>query len=176
MSILDWPKLYKILSNVTPLPVDCGRLCGAKCCTEWDKGVGVNLLPGEEVMFKEQNWCELEELLPGDAPFPGEPSYLLRCRGKCPREKRPLLCRTFPLAPHINPDGSLRVILDDDGWLVCPLVKLGEMEQLDPEFVRGVLAVWRELAGNQAIKHYIQNYSARIDSDRQAPWRRLFST
>lgn len=174
MDNLDLSVLYRLLDNVTPLPVDCGRLCGAKCCTDWEKGVGVYLLPGEEELFMGQDWCELVEILPEDAPFSGERCFLLRCREKCPREKRPLLCRTFPLAPYTGSDGVLQVVFDEDGWLVCPLVKLGDMEQLDYRFVKRVLAVWEKLAEHEVVRSYIQKYSARIDSDREKPWRRLF--
>ena len=50
--MVDWNRVYKLLNDVTPLPVDCGKLCGAACCSgmgksEWE----CIFLPGEETMF-----------------------------------------------------------------------------------------------------------------------------
>ncbi|GBF33000.1 hypothetical protein DCCM_2097 [Desulfocucumis palustris] len=173
MDMIDFKKLYGLLEDVTPLKEDCGGLCGARCCTEWDKGVGVLLLPGEEKMFGEKDWCRLAELPPEEQPFPGENSYLLYCRGTCPREERPLLCRTFPLAPFMDENDGVKLILDEDGLLVCPLVKLGKMERLDPHFIGNVLQVWRELAGKKFARAYIENYTARVKSQMEQPWRKL---
>ena len=34
--LVDWIRVYKLLNEVTPLSVDCGRLCGSICCVEWE--------------------------------------------------------------------------------------------------------------------------------------------
>ncbi|WP_286726274.1 hypothetical protein [Pelotomaculum sp. PtaB.Bin117] len=49
--MVDWDRIYRLLDDITPLAVDCGRLCGSACCSEWEQGAGIYLLPGEESMF-----------------------------------------------------------------------------------------------------------------------------
>lgn len=166
-------KMYRLLDDVTPLPIDCGRLCGSKCCTEWESGVGVYLLPGEEQFFRDKDWCEVVELPQGEQPFPGAKSYLMLCRGTCPRTQRPMLCRTFPLAARLE-GNRITVDFDYDGLMICPLVKMGVMEYLDPKFIGRVEAVWIVLAGSESIREYIEKYTARLESERKQPWRRLF--
>jgi hypothetical protein len=169
---IPFEKIYRMLENITPLAEDCGGLCGSKCCTEWESGVGVYLLPGEEQFFRGSDWCEVVEIPPEEQPFPGADAYLLRCRGVCPRSQRPLLCRTFPLAATWE-DNGIKIVFDDDGLLICPLVRQGEMEQLNPEFIKRVEAVWKELAIIGPIRSYIEKYTARLESERNQPWRKL---
>ena len=42
---------YSLLEEVTPLPADCGQLCGAACC-KGDDETGMYLFPGERVMYR----------------------------------------------------------------------------------------------------------------------------
>jgi hypothetical protein len=174
MDKINWSSLYQQLGTVTPLPVDCGKLCGSKCCTEWDNGAGVNLLPGEEKLFQGLDWCQIAPIPKIEAAFPGEHSYILQCQGKCPRHQRPLLCRTFPLAPYMEAGQAISLVFDEAGWLICPLVQLGDLRQLDPRFVRRVLAVWQQLAEDKSIKNYIIARSKEIDNSRNDPWKKLF--
>ncbi len=173
MAEINWSFYYQQLDKVTPLPVDCGRLCGSKCCTEWDNGAGVYLLPGEEKLFEGLAWCQTAPIPKIEAAFPGEYSYILHCRGKCPRVRRPLLCRTFPLTPYLKDGKDISLVFDEAGWLICPLVQLGELSRLDSRFVRQVLAVWRQLAEDQAIHSYILARSKEIDHSRNDPWKKL---
>jgi len=173
MERINWAGLYQQLDTITPLPVDCGKLCGSKCCTEWDNGAGVYLLPGEEKIFQELDWCKITSVPKIEAAFPGDYSYILHCRGKCPGRQRPLLCRTFPLAPYIEAEKDISLVFDEGGWLICPLVQLGDMDQLDPRFVRQVLLVWKLLAEHKAIKSYIKARSKEIDNSRNDPWKKL---
>lgn len=172
MAHIPYEKLYRLLENVTPLTEDCGRLCGSKCCTEWESGVGVYLLPGEEQLLRDRAWCEVVELPPEEHPFPGVESYLMLCRGDCPRPQRPLFCRTFPLAAILEGD-EIKMVFDDDGLMVCPLIKLGEVEQLNPEFISQVETVWKELLLVEPVRAYVENYTARRESEREQPWRKL---
>lgn len=170
---LDIANLYEIIGRSTPLPVDCGGLCGGLCCQEWEQGVGVYLLPGEEAFYTgREDWCRVEKQ-PGEGPFPGCPTYMLHCRGKCPRSCRPLLCRTFPLAPMINSQGEISIVLDGDGWLICPLVKLGDMQQISKTFAQKVLEVWQELVKHPIMLRYAEEYSARACGESQDKWRKL---
>ncbi len=173
MEKINWSSLYQQLDSVTPLPVDCGKLCGSKCCTEWDNGAGVYLLPGEEKIFQGLDWCNTALIPKIEAAFPGEHSYILHCRGKCPRRQRPLLCRTFPLTPYIEAEKDIGLVFDEGGRLICPLVQLGDMRRLDPRFVRRVLSVWKRLSEYKAIKSYIIARSKEIDNCRNDPWKKL---
>lgn len=54
---------YRILNDTTPLEVDCGQLCGARCCqSEGEEESGMYLFPGEEVMFHGAgDWVRIED-------------------------------------------------------------------------------------------------------------------
>jgi len=174
MQEINWSSIYQQMDAFTPLPVDCGRLCGARCCAEWDNGAGVYLLPGEEKLFQDLAWCKLSAVPKIEAAFPGEHSTILHCRGKCPRRQRPFLCRTFPLAPYMYAGQAISLVFDEAGSLICPLVQLGDLRQLDPRFVRRVLVVWQQLAEDESIKSYIIAQSKEIDRSRNEPWKKLF--
>ncbi len=174
MKSIDFHKLYGLLDKVTPLLTDCGILCGKKCCTQWQQGVGVYLLPGEKELFLDKTWCKVIDLQPEQQVFNGQNTGLLHCEGHCPREKRPLLCRTFPLAVLMDAKGELEICLDDDGVLVCPLVRQGDMKLLQQDFIKSVHMVWKELALQEPIQHYLHQYTQRILAQREEPWRKLF--
>ena len=58
LSKQDFEIVYKLL-DVTPLQFDCGLLCASLCCQEYEPGVGMFLLPGEEQMFTmEEPWLK----------------------------------------------------------------------------------------------------------------------
>ena len=41
--------IYRLLDRVSPVPFDCGMICGAACCTAiGEEDMGIYLLPGEE--------------------------------------------------------------------------------------------------------------------------------
>ena len=42
--------IYRLLDRVSPVPFDCGQICGAACCTaaELDDELGILLLPGSK--------------------------------------------------------------------------------------------------------------------------------
>lgn len=85
-----------LLTEVTPLKADCGRLCGAACCLPGEDGeaVGMLLFPGEAALYESASWAQL---LPAHYRLGDEPGQLLVCGGHCPRAERPLACRVFPL-------------------------------------------------------------------------------
>ncbi len=171
-------KVYKLLENVTPLTVDCGELCEKRCCSEWEKGVGMYLLPGEEAMFSgDEDWLEWE--LHSTEEYEFCPSWsgafhFVRCTKPCPREKRPFECRTFPLVPHITEEGVLEVRFNDDALHLCPLVRCGDLSLLDPRFVRNVRKAWELLILDPMIKEDVIWQSRNRDKDESAPWKKLF--
>ncbi|OPX94185.1 MAG: hypothetical protein A4E53_00100 [Pelotomaculum sp. PtaB.Bin104] len=175
--MVDWERIYKLLDDITPLAVDCGRLCGAACCTEWEQGAGVYLLPGEEGMFSGlEEWLAREERSIGEYGFrPGSKSrsYIIRCNGTCPRERRPFACRTFPVTPYLSPEGKFELRLDEAAVLLCPLVKAGDIKILEKRFLMRTRLAWEELLREPQIRKIIEWKSRQIDIMERDPWRKL---
>ena len=62
----------------------------------------------------------------------------------CPRDKRPIQCRTFPLTPHIEEDGELLMIYNDlELPYECPLIE--EEIPLEDDFVEVLTEAWETL-------------------------------
>lgn len=175
--MVDWNKVYRLLNDVTPLPVDCGKLCGAACCSEWEKGVGMYLLPGEETMFTmTEEWLSWEEHSTKDYEFCPAWSgvvYFVRCNGTCPRDKRPFACRIFPLAPYLSESGDFKLILEEGAALLCPLVKAGDIGLLDRRFQARARLAWEELLKNPLLRDDVLWESRRLDRLAGEPWKRL---
>ncbi len=177
--MVDWNWIYKLLNDITPLPVDCGRLCGSACCREWEKGVGMYLLPGEEIMFERgEQWLIWEERFTGDDHFyPGRQETLnfVRCHGTCPRNKRPFACRTFPVSPYLTSRGELQLRLEESAVLICPLVKSGDIQLLDRRFMVRVRLAWEELLRDPLIRDGVERESRRLDRIGTEPWQKLLT-
>ncbi|HOV80331.1 MAG TPA: hypothetical protein PK728_09540 [Bacillota bacterium] len=165
--MIDWARVYGLLNDVTPLPADCGLLCGSVCCTEWEKGAGMYLLPGEETMFTgSENWLSWEEHSADEYEFC--PSwqgkfFFVQCKGACPREKRPFACRTFPVAPYLTLDGNLTLRLEEAAAVICPLVRTGDINLLDRRFLARARLAWDELIRDPLIRDDVEWGSRRFD-------------
>lgn len=175
--MIDWAWIYRLLEEATPLPLDCGSLCGAICCNEWEKGVGIYLLPGEEVMFTgREEWLSWEEHSTREYEFcptwQGR-FYFICCRGTCPREKRPFACRTFPVKPYLSAGGELSLHLEEAAALICPLVKAGDIKLLDRRFLARARLAWQELLRDPLIRDDIEWESRRFDRSAGEPWKKL---
>ena len=149
----------ELLSSITPLRQDCGRLCGGACCQCDEDGQGGMLLfPGEEALY-----APLPRgfsLSRDDGVLPG--MLLITCSGACDRAQRPLACRLFPLLPT-----RTGARLDRRAWAVCPLMEWGSAG-LSREFVAAVSQAGEILyacpahaafldalhAYNQQLKHF----------------------
>jgi len=148
-----WKQAYDLLQTVTPLPWDCGRLCGKRCCRPTGDHTGaVPLLPGEEVILRHlepNDWFYL-------SPHP-DGGYLLYCQGSCRRQHRPFVCRSFPLTAYLDAGGFLHVDFDKRGLAICPLIKPGRSKHLilQPSFIRRVRRAWTILCEEPAIARYI---------------------
>ena len=151
--------IYRLLDRVSPIDTDCGQLCGAACCMgdpEGEETVGIYLLPGEEKLHsRHDEWLDWAEDYAEDYEFPdswtGKVCFI-NCKTPphCPREKRPIQCRTFPLTPHIDEDGELSLIYNDlDLPYACPLIY--EAVPLNDDFVRATLTVWKHLIRDPLI-------------------------
>ena len=59
-----WKAIYRLLDRVSPIDYDCGKLCGAACCTCADTNgddmeMGIYLYPGEhKIHNKKDNWLD----------------------------------------------------------------------------------------------------------------------
>ena len=120
---------YALLEKTTPLGrTDCGLACGAVCCTD-ACGDSMELFPFEKELLEGAEGFEITD---GEVP-------LLRCSGRCERDKRPLACRIYPLFPLVvSEDGEerIRVIYDPRATASCPLC--AHKAKLDRRFVRAV--------------------------------------
>lgn len=167
--------IYRLLDRVSPIPSDCGKLCGAACCTYGDDSseeevqMGIYLLPGEEKLFsRKEEWLEWSVERAEDYDFPQSwfgKIYFARCLTSpvCPRENRPLQCRFFPLSPHLSEDGVLHLVLCTTPLpYTCPLI--AEEIKLTPDFVQATYTVWKHLIRDPLIYDLV-----RMDSeDREA--------
>lgn len=152
--------IYRFLDKVSPLDQDCGQLCGAACCTcgsQTDScdlcgedDFGIYLLPGEDKVFdRKEDWIGWEKNRAEDYEFPDSwhgTIYFLHCKTApcCPREKRPLQCRFFPLAPHLDEEDVLHIVYQD-GELPydCPLIS--QKIPLNKDFIHATYTVWKHL-------------------------------
>lgn len=159
--------IYRLLDRVSPLDTDCGKLCGAACCTsayEHGEEMGIFLLPGEEQLHSPQDdWLDWSEESAEELGFPEswtDPVCFVHCKTPpvCPREKRPLQCRTFPLAPHLDAEGTLTLVYNDmDLPYRCPLIE--EQMPLNDDFVQATQTVWAHLIRDPRIYDMVREDS-----------------
>ncbi|WP_424959827.1 hypothetical protein [Ihubacter sp. mB4P-1] len=165
--------IYRLLDKVSPVPFDCGQLCGAICCTcgSDDEELGIYLLPGEDKVHQDSkgdnSWLTWSAENAEDFDFPDSwkgKVYFVRCKTPpvCPREKRPLQCRTFPLTPHIDAAGNLSLILNDvELPYLCPLIE--DELPLSPAFVKATLTCWKHLIRDPLIYDLVRQDSKERD-------------
>ena len=157
--------IYRLLDRVSPLPGDCGQLCGAACCNcggdaaqadGLDFEMGIYLLPGEEKLFtRKEDWLKWSAEDAEDYDFPLSWSgkvYFVRCKTPphCPRELRPLQCRFYPLSPYLTEEGQLALILSPTELPYrCPLIT--DRTTLQPSFIKATRTVWNRLVQDPLI-------------------------
>ena len=128
-----------MVASVTPLPSDCGKLCGARCCT--GDGLGMELLPGETEA------C-------GMSGFGSVENGIFVCRGSCDRKQRPYACMIFPMVPLVfEENGRLRIEAANDlrAVPVCPIAKA----KLLPSFAAAVRRSAAVLCESAALREYL---------------------
>lgn len=183
-----WTEVYKLLEDVTPVPFDCGTLCGAACCTckaqaeadaepgEEVEDMGMYLLPNEHLMHERpadpaDDWLEWAVDMAEDYDFPESwkgPVFFVNCKTPpiCPRDKRPFQCRTFPLRPILDEDGRLGLITyDGELPYSCPLIDSGEVE-ITGEFYQAVYQAWSILIQDPLI-HDLVEYDSMYEEDEE---------
>lgn len=145
-------KAWEIIGDKTPLLHDCGLSCGAACCQpDEDGNGGVDLLPGEECLMNPVSWGKISR-------DPGMNAPMLICSGPCDRDRRPFLCRIFPLCPVIGKDGKWTVRMDARARGVCPLAS-GSLRSLDPDFVRSAALAVRTIAQEEDGEAFLRQWS-----------------
>ena len=155
-------RAYAAIGDKTPLCNDCGALCAAACCeADGDGQGGVDLLPGEMALIGHADWMEISH-------DPHMDAAMIRCKSLCEREKRPFLCRIFPLCPVIGKDGRWTVRMDARARAMCPLTR-GGVRGLDPEFVRGCVRAVRILAEEDDGVDFLRRWAAIEEEFRKPP-------
>lgn len=141
-----------LLSGLTPLKTDCGRLCGGACC-QGDEATGMLLFPGEEALYANSAFARV---LPAGFSLGGQDVSLLVCQGRCERENRPLACRLFPLFLRFREDGSTRVVLDRRARALCPLTGYG-LSALDSAFLDAARTAYDLLLADPVCAAYLRD-------------------
>ncbi|MCR4600157.1 MAG: hypothetical protein K5767_00260 [Clostridia bacterium] len=177
--------IYRLLDRVSPVPYDCGTLCGTACCTggpdreafeaasenEDEGAMGIYLLPGEDKLHsKHDDWLTWTEDDVENYDFPESWTgkvFFVNCNTPphCPRDKRPIQCRTFPLAPHIMQQTGELVLIYNDVELPyrCPLIE--DDISLDGAFVRATYTAWKHLIRDPLIYDLVKMDSDDRDED-----------
>ncbi len=141
---------YSLLRNVTPLEIDCGKICKGKCCGG-DEKTGMLLFPGEENLIDPE--IEIIKNKKGD-------SFAV-CSGRCDRNKRPLACRIYPLFPVVKTDEAgeyIEAVLDPRAD--CPLTS-GEYK-ITRRFVKSVRRAGRYLLLNDETEKFYRGLSDEV--------------
>lgn len=139
-----------ITSKVTPLNIDCGKICGCRCC-HGDGKTGMLLFPAEETLIDKN--IEIISNENGDK--------FAVCDGKCDRHKRPLACRIYPLFPIIRiSDGKEYIETVFDIRANCPLIS-GEYK-ISNRFSKAVGRVGKYLLLNPETAEFYRKLSEEI--------------
>ena len=167
--IRKWKAIYRLLNHVETEVFDCGTLCGSACCVCKDatNDVGIYLFPGEHLLLreseKEQDWLTWEEQDQKDIGFPESwtaPVYFVNCKTPpvCPRNWRPLQCRTFPLKPVIDENGVLELIWEDEQLpYTCPIIE--QNMPIHDDFYKATYTVWMHLLRDPRIMDLVLSWS-----------------
>ncbi|MBE7034959.1 MAG: hypothetical protein E7402_02395 [Ruminococcaceae bacterium] len=149
-----YKEIYKRFDELTPIPYDCGAMCGKLCC-QGDDESGMYLFPGEKSLFVgKENFSVLEtEFSAG-----GKSVELLVCHGPCKREERPLSCRIFPLIPLYRKGSTLEIILDPRASF-CPLTHPEVAGYLDERFIRELNYCFSVLVKIPAVAEFLDALS-----------------
>ena len=151
-------EIYRILDEVSPVPFDCGRICGSACCISESDDDGIFLLPGEEMLHDREDWESWEIVDTEHFAVPeswNKKAVFVTCKknGVCDRKRRPIQCRTFPLVPGFT-GGELS--LEKNGMLLgyaCPLLE--QETPLNPDFERETKRAWGILVKDDRIRDWV---------------------
>lgn len=155
--------VYAQIGDRTPIKADCGKLCDGACCAVTDEITGMYLFPFEEKMYKTMpKWGKIYDT---DFSYGEKYADLFTCTGACDRERRPLSCRIFPLAPYKKRNGKLEIIMDPRGKGLCPLASVMDISDLDSEFVEGVRRAMLLCLKEENCREFIHSLSESFDME-----------
>lgn len=167
--VKNWKAVYRLLNMVQTEVFDCGTLCDCACCRcqGSQEEMGIYLFPGEHLIFEEEGvdkeWLTWEKQDPKELGFPEswtDPVYFVKCKTPpvCPRNYRPLQCRTFPLKPVFDENGVLEMIWNDDELpYTCPLIE--ENYPIHDDFYKATYTVWKHLLQDKRIFDLVMLWS-----------------
>ena len=124
---------------------------------------------GDNAASEKQGWLEWESLSSDEYELPGTwkgKIYFVRCKTPphCPREMRPIQCRSFPLLPHLSEDGELTLVFNDyELPYACPMIE--EEIELDERFVKATTTVWKHLIRDPLIYDMVWGESRAREMD-----------
>lgn len=162
----DYEEIYRLTDAVSPVPFDCGQICGAACCrageqAEAPEEVGIWLLPGEAALHRGGR-STLRIRTGADTDMEARGFCFAQCvdPDHCVRSLRPIQCRSFPLWPQIGRDGRL-VLLWNEMELpyACPLLE--SRAALDGAFCRVMQEAWERLAAEPEIRRFVRETAPR---------------
>ncbi|MCR5067678.1 MAG: hypothetical protein K6A14_06425 [Erysipelotrichaceae bacterium] len=179
MKQTDYRRIYELLNRHEILDYDCGQLCSAACCRpdgcydeevinedylidDADGEMGIFLYPGEEQMTAPQDWQDYSVENAEDMGFPADWKQVtfVSCGGKafCKRALRPLQCRLFPLAVHLDENDELSLIyFPDELPYRCPIIE--RRLTVNEEALADLLEVCRMLLEDERVYELIKSDS-----------------
>ena len=163
----------ELLKDLTPLKINCGKICGGACCQpspDDDGENGMLLFPFEESFYKEPIEGFPFHLADDDTLFKG--GKRLVCEGKCVREHRPLACRIFPLRMKVETNTETEEVkvsaeIDPRAWCVCPLLEQGGLRAMQTAFIDAVAQAGQKLSENVYMLEAMLNEQRFIDEMRK---------
>lgn len=155
-----YKKVWKRIDKATLLPDDCGGLCNEKCCSGTEND-GMLLFPGEEYLYHDKDWCSIKDT--NISLSDGYVIKLLVCKGKCPRDERPLSCRIFPLIPYINEFNRVDFRLDPRSLRVCPVAQKPDVYPVQSKFIDNLYKGFPPLLKKEKVVEFIELLSEQYD-------------
>lgn len=163
----------ELLAALTPLKMNCGKLCGGACCQpspDDDGENGMLLFPFEDSFYKEPIEGFPFHLVEDDTLFKG--GKRLVCEGRCSREHRPLACRIFPLRMKAETHAETEEVtvsaeIDPRAWCVCPLLEQGGLRAMQKDFIDAVAQAGQKLCSNVYMLEALLNEQRLIDEMRK---------
>lgn len=163
-------KIYDLLDSQALALVDCGTLCGKRCCCynfPQDTGSGMELIPGEEGLFPlDAGWHQWAWLTGEIYDYPSEwgtdaGCYQIRCKEPCPREQRPVNCRLFPFQVYFSEGRYYLILTEAVCNYECPLIRQPEL--INPGFIEFAKEAAKLLLQIPKFKQLVEWDSEEID-------------
>lgn len=152
---------YGLLDDLTPIPADCGKLCGAGCC-KGGRDDGMLLFPFEEEFLQQAKFLKIKQL-----PWRDGTACFAVCRGRCKRQWRPLSCRIYPYAPKTvqkeDKTLSFHIQKDPRAAYSCPLLCGGAEQYIDEEFKNAVVKAFGVLSLIPGFSDFMVKYDQMLE-------------